>query len=62
MTHTNLFDICEENNLLIENKHVLIKKASLFYVFLHFCKMLFEKACGNAKAGIKKLQSFKDSN
>ena len=53
-THRNLFDIWEDNNLLIENKHVFIKKASLLYVFLHFCKIFFNIACGNSKAGIKK--------
>ena len=59
-THTNLFDISED--LLTENKHVFIKKASLLYIFLHFCKMFFKTACGNSKAGIKKLQSFNASS
>ena len=61
-THRNLFDIWEENNFLIENKHVVIKNASLFYVVLHFCKDVSKKACGNAKAGMKKLQNFKTSS
>lgn len=43
-THSNLFDIWEENNLLIENKHVVIKNASLFYVVLHICKDVFQKS------------------